>query len=153
MSILQPNMPLICMIGSQNVTFLFRRPRNVWRTIGRRFFSSVSLSEWCRLIISHLTARRMAASPLVLLLRVNVAFLKVVMGGRRNRTGVLLTDADGCVFTSAVYLKITQIRHKEMRPRRLPLSEILHLNHTTSIYNHISMSMWCFYWEQQGDCL
>lgn len=123
------------------MTFLFRRPRNVWRTIGCCFFSSVSLPEWCRLIISHLIVRRMAASLLVLLLQVNVAFLKVVMGGRRSRTDVLLTDADECVFTS-VYLKITKIRHKEMR--RLTLSEILHLNHTTSIYNHISMSMWVF---------
>lgn len=79
------------------------------------FFSSVSLPEWCRLIISHLAVRRMAASLLVLLLQVNVAFLKVVMGGRRSRTDVLLTDADECVFTSAVYLKITEIRHKEMR--------------------------------------
>lgn len=102
---------------------------------------------------THLTERRMAASLLGMLLQVNVAFLKVVMGGRRSRTDVLLTDADDCTFTSAVYLKITKTRHKEMRPRRLTLSEMLHLNHTTSIYNHISMSMWCFYWEQQGDCL
>lgn len=89
------------------MTFLFRRPRNVWRTIGCCFFSSVSLPEWCRLIIPHLTVRRMAASLLGLLLQVNVAFLKVVMGGRRSRTDVLLTDADDCTFTSAVYLKIT----------------------------------------------
>lgn len=38
MSILQPEMPLICMIASQNVTFLFRRSSNVWRTIVWCFF-------------------------------------------------------------------------------------------------------------------
>lgn len=38
MSILQSDMPLICIIASQNVTFLFRRPNNVWRTIGWCFF-------------------------------------------------------------------------------------------------------------------
>lgn len=88
--------------------------------LGAVFFFCQS-SEWCRLIISHLTVRRMAASLLVLLLQVNVAFLKVATGGRRSRTDVPLTDARDCTFTSAVYLKITKIRHKEMRPRRLTL--------------------------------
>lgn len=39
----------------------------------------------------------------------------------------MLTDADDCTFTSAVYLKITKIRHKETsrhRLLRLTLSEI-----------------------------
>lgn len=49
MSILQPDMPLICMIGSQNVTFLFRRPHNVWRTIGCCFFFCQSF----RVVSSH----------------------------------------------------------------------------------------------------
>lgn len=49
MSILQLYMPLICMIASQNVTFLFRRPHNVWRTIGRCFFFCHSF----RAVASH----------------------------------------------------------------------------------------------------
>lgn len=47
MSILQPDVPLICMIVSQNVTFLFRRPRNILEEQLRGGFSSVRRSEQC----------------------------------------------------------------------------------------------------------
>lgn len=62
MSILQPDTSLICMIASQNVTFLFRHPHNIWRRIVLWFFFCQSFRV-LRLIISYLTARWIAASP------------------------------------------------------------------------------------------
>lgn len=85
MSILQPDTSLICVVASQNVTFLFRRPYNIWRTIVLWFFFCQSFRVLC-LIISYLRKQWIAASLLTLLCQVNVPCLS---GDGRKERGYL----------------------------------------------------------------
>lgn len=91
MSILQPDMPLICMIGSQNVTFLFRRRRNVWRTIGRCFFFCQSFRAAASHYIISYSAVNSCLSPHIAVSGQCAIFLS---GDGRGRVRGCIADSE-----------------------------------------------------------
>lgn len=83
MPILPPDPPLFCMMAKQDVTFLFRCPHNVWRTIGCWFFFCQSRGE----AVSHyiISIRRVNTASLhTVLCQVNVPFLSGDGEGREG---------------------------------------------------------------------
>lgn len=107
-SILQSDMPLICMIASQNVTFLFRRPNNVWRTTGWCFFFCHSF----RAVASHYIISNRAVnnwlSPHIAVSGQCAIFLS----GDEEEVGVYCWQRDDD-FTFSSLLLFTNRRNKE----------------------------------------